>query len=532
MKVAIYCRVSSEDQAEKKTIENQIDFAKKYCELHNLEITEWYKDDGVSGTIPFEKRSAGRKLLEDAKKGKFDTVLVYKLDRIGRNARIILNTVYELEQYNVKIKSMTEPFDTGDTTGRFLLTILAGVADLERATILERCIQGSYRVAKEGKWLGGPPPYGYKVNENGFLEIDKDPLPEVGISKAEVVRQMFHLISEKKYSTRKVADFLNILKVPTPYTQDKKPSSGIWRPTVIHGMLKNTVYKGIHIYGKRAKGKKELVYRKVPPIVDEETWERTQQILKENKNEAKRNSKRPYLLRGLIKCGLCGRRFTGRAYPGPERRPKLYYVCNGKEGYLHPEKERCKAQNIPAQWIENLVWNECLNFLTNPGETIKELEKILTEKQQKNTLLESEYLQLKKNLTEKEKEKERILSLYRKGIITEKDVDSQMEKIKEEREELIKTIQKLEEQFQQEKITTNQIKNLEKLLKFLNNKLDQNLTYEKKREIIKSLVKEIIVDTIFDDNNHDKRKPKKVMVTVKYFFSNSVSEVVLLLLLG
>lgn len=119
MKIAIYCRVSSEDQQERKTIENQIDYATKYCELNQLEIIKIYKDDGISGTTPFEKREEKKKLLEDAKKKKFDLVLVYKLDRVGRSARIILNTVHELEQCGIKIKSMTEPFDTNDPFGRF-----------------------------------------------------------------------------------------------------------------------------------------------------------------------------------------------------------------------------------------------------------------------------------------------------------------------------------------------------------------------------------------------------------------------------
>ena len=80
-------------------------------------------------------------------------LLVYKLDRLGRATRVILNAIYDLEKYGVKLKSMTEPFDTGDASGRFLLTILTGVADLERSNILE------------GIWLGGIVPYEYFKND-------------------------------------------------------------------------------------------------------------------------------------------------------------------------------------------------------------------------------------------------------------------------------------------------------------------------------------------------------------------------------
>ena len=124
LRVAAYLRVSSEDQAERGTIENQADFAAKYCDLHQLDIVEWYRDDGVTGTIPLEMREEGRRLLEDAKAGRFELLLIYRLDRLGRSARIILNAVYDLEQHGVKIRSMTEPFDTGDLTVALLRSSL------------------------------------------------------------------------------------------------------------------------------------------------------------------------------------------------------------------------------------------------------------------------------------------------------------------------------------------------------------------------------------------------------------------------
>ncbi|GEC88152.1 recombinase family protein [Brevibacillus brevis] len=69
MRLAVYARTSSDDQAERGTIENQLEFARKYADLHQLEIVKWYKDDGVTGTIPLEARPAGHELLQDAKDG-------------------------------------------------------------------------------------------------------------------------------------------------------------------------------------------------------------------------------------------------------------------------------------------------------------------------------------------------------------------------------------------------------------------------------------------------------------------------------
>jgi site-specific DNA recombinase len=108
-----------------------------------------------------------------------------------------LNGVHTLEQYGIKIKSMTEPFDTGDPSGRFLLTILAGVADLERSNILDRLWHGANRAARNGKWLGGICPYGYRVDNEGYLTISDTPLPGFDMSEADVARLVFRLTVEQ-----------------------------------------------------------------------------------------------------------------------------------------------------------------------------------------------------------------------------------------------------------------------------------------------------------------------------------------------
>jgi len=83
-RVGLYMRVSSEEQKTKDTIETQDGFLEEYCKLYSCEIAGVYKDAAVSGTVPLHERPAGRELLEDAEAGKFDVVLVYKLDRVGR----------------------------------------------------------------------------------------------------------------------------------------------------------------------------------------------------------------------------------------------------------------------------------------------------------------------------------------------------------------------------------------------------------------------------------------------------------------
>src|SRR5262245_42984589 len=125
MAVAIYLRVSTEEQRERQSIETQREFASRYCALHNLTIDTTYSDDGISGTGPLDRRPEGCRILEDAKRGRFDQLLIFKLDRLGRETRLILNAVDELEKLGVRVKSMTEEFDTANATGRLMLTMLS-----------------------------------------------------------------------------------------------------------------------------------------------------------------------------------------------------------------------------------------------------------------------------------------------------------------------------------------------------------------------------------------------------------------------
>ena len=126
-KAAIYLRVSTEEQRERQSIDTQREFGTKYTDLHQLPVQDVYADDGVSGTVPLEKRPAGQRILEAARRGEFNQLLVYKLDRLGRDTRLILNAVAELEKHGVRVHSMTKEFDTALATGRLMVAMLSGI---------------------------------------------------------------------------------------------------------------------------------------------------------------------------------------------------------------------------------------------------------------------------------------------------------------------------------------------------------------------------------------------------------------------
>ena len=147
MPVALYLRVSTEEQRERQSIATQREFAERYCALHQLSISTVYADDGVSGIVPLPVRPAGARILPDARLHRFDQLLVYRLDRLGRDTRLTLQAVAELEECGVRVKSLTEEFDTATASGRLMLTLLSGFAAHEREVIRERSLAGAQRVA-------------------------------------------------------------------------------------------------------------------------------------------------------------------------------------------------------------------------------------------------------------------------------------------------------------------------------------------------------------------------------------------------
>src|SRR5262245_17240610 len=212
MAVGVYLRVSTEEQRERQSIATQREFAERYCQLHGLAVYKVYSDDGVSGTVPIEARIAGRAVLEDARQRKFDQLLVFKLDRLGRETRLILNAVAELEKHGVRVRSMTEEFDTATATGKLMLTMLSGFAAHEREVIRERSIAGTNRVAEAGAWMGGIVPYGYRKQgqkNEARLIISNTPISGFELSEADVVKLIFSMSANEKKSCQKIADHLN-----------------------------------------------------------------------------------------------------------------------------------------------------------------------------------------------------------------------------------------------------------------------------------------------------------------------------------
>lgn len=201
MKVALYTRVSTEDQArEGFSLEVQKNFLLQYAKSFGWEVfcsipgKEIYEDDGYSGYIT--DRPAFQKFLFDARNKKFDLLVVYKQDRLSRKLKNLLELLEELESLGIGFKSATEPFDTTSSAGKFSLQMLGSCAEFERNRLIERVFPGMIMGVKKGHWQGARyAPYGYIYNK----QVKK---LEVNPKEAEVVKEILQCTGVEKAPRR------------------------------------------------------------------------------------------------------------------------------------------------------------------------------------------------------------------------------------------------------------------------------------------------------------------------------------------
>ncbi|MCR6515337.1 recombinase family protein [Clostridium sp. LY3-2] len=498
-KIALYCRVSSDDQKERETIENQVEILRTYVDMHNdLQITYEYLDDGVSGTIAFENRPAGNKLITDAKIGLFDCILVYKIDRFGRDTLSGLSAIETLRKYNIEIMSVTEPFDLNTPTGRFQFITYLNMAELERNNILDRMFIGATRAAKAGKWLGGIVPYGYIVNKDGYLEICE--------KEADVVRKIYDLYVNEKIGSYKIASYLNSIKIPSSCASGKgkrtKNVTNKWRSNSIRRILSSSVYKGTHIYGKRASRRTEVIERKVPAIIDSDLWNLAQEQKKTNSNECIRNKKtRDYYLSGLIKCKRCGKSYYGISY----KKSASVYACSGKRSEINrSDNNKCDNLNVNCDYIEENIWTSCVEILNSRKDIIKYYK---NNKLSAFESIDSDLDNVTNSLSNLSKEKDKVISLYKKELLTDEEIEVELKKIKKEKQtlnELYSTLKQKKDLFLSEDKTVNDIET--KLELFYSNLNNKGL----RSTIIKFLIDKILIDYVIQDG-------KKVVVVDVYY---------------
>jgi site-specific DNA recombinase len=432
------------------TVKSQLDFLRRFVDLNELPVAGEYVDDGISGTVPLANRPEGQRLLTDAEAGRFGTVLVYRIDRLGRSRRSLLEAHDALSGQDVAIRSATEPFDTASPIGSFLCQLLASLAELEKSTIRERTSLGRNRVAGDGRYTSGPIPLGYDLDaENRFIPSARL-VPELGegVTEAQMIQDIFERVASGQTTLNAEGGRLAALGVPKRQRYSGKDGrvskrAGQWCVSGLTTILHNPMYKGEGVLASRY----GHIERPAPALVDAQTWQRAQDALRRNRCLSSKNAKNTYLLRGLVRCANCGHGYIGTT-TASTRAGELVrsrrYRCNSQVSCR--ARHSCDAKILPADWLEDAVWQEYRRFILNPGEALDEARHKLRERMTASAGFEGRRRTLLGQLAEKETERERVLSLFRRGTISDVEAERELDAIGREAASVREMIESLRAQ--------------------------------------------------------------------------------------
>jgi site-specific DNA recombinase len=486
MTVALYARVSSDDQADRETIKDQILLYEKWIDLHGHQDGGRYLDDGVTGTLPMSDRPGGSKLLEAIKRREVSAVAFKNVKRLGRKTRVVLDFIESCDQAGATITSITEPFSTADAIGRFIVTILASISELDRENILEQTRAGMRRRAREGGWLGGKCAYGYRIEgkrHQAHLVLG----PE---SEQQLVREIFQELA-KGGSCDAMAIRLTAQGVPSW-------SGKCWSAAVVSRMIQNPVYRGQHRHGDAVGGSVlPVTFSPAPRIVEDGLWQRANDQIEKNRRLRGRAAKRLYLLRGLLWCGECGHAYTGLTMnpdqaDATDHAKGIIYRCNWRAGgHRQPEGEKCSSPSMPGS-IEADVWRAVSGILQRP----QVLAEAFRERIHAPTPV-PDLTRLQTALADREEQRARILSLYRRGTITETELDEQIDDLMAETEALRGQLEALRMDAEKialaDKEAQMAVLEVETLAETLQGRLE-SLTREERSVVINALVEKIVVE--------------------------------------
>lgn len=445
-KVACYVRVSTENQIENYSIDEQTERLEAYCKAKDYAIYKIYTDGGYSGGNM--NRPALNAMLADIEHKLFDTIIVYKLDRLSRSQK---DTLMLIEDYflanNIDFVSVSENFDTSTPFGRAMIGILSVFAQLEKDQITERFTMGRIGRSKSGLFHGGGnAPKGYNYI-NGHLEINT--------VEAEQVKEIFSLFLSGK----------NVNAIGKIMT--KKYNDNLWKNAAqITNCIRNSIYIGkVKFKGVEYDGEHQ-------PIISEEDFRRANELLESDDRIKFPAQKTPFragfLLSSLIYCKNCGARYS--ACHG-------YYKCysRSKSTAKFVKDPSCKNKNWKIDELDALVISEIHKI------AIDDAYKKLFKKEEKANDTKS----IKTEISKINAQINRLLDLYQISDIPIDTIKSKITALTDKKD-------KLNELLSENSRTDNYEAFQVALNKF--EALDDTSGIEERRLLISTLIERITID--------------------------------------
>ncbi len=504
-RVAIYIRVSTAEQKiEGYSLEAQrkrlVDYVEQNKVLNLYTKKEWIYVDVHSGSDL--GRPQLQEMLRDVKAGKFDAVLVWKIDRLSRSLKHLLTIFEDFEKNGVSFISVQENIDFKGPIGRLIFQIFGAIAQFERELIKGRTLMGKIASAELGNFTGTSIPYGYKPVENKNGKGKKLALIE---QEKHWVNEMFSWYIYENLGDGQIAKRLNELKVPRGQFTKKKDLGSKWTDEMVTTILVNPLYRGEFVANKKDDSghllpEDQWTIVSVPACVSEFTF-RQAQLARQGKHGGSRNTS--YLLSGKLKDMTLDfpYAFTGaKRYKGGFSYRRKQFK---KDGVHYPVFE------IPGQALEDFVWSKIMEAMEDPEVFIQQYLSKQFKDKTRIQKIETELDSLRERAANIELEKARIEIAYEKGAYGEEQL---MEKLAEkglEENEVAEKIQQLEDELNvmsSVDVEVEKLKEASEQVKYRLNNLD-------------ALQKKILCDLFIDRvEMYRQRKGDRWQVSAEIYF--------------
>lgn len=381
MRIAVYVRVSTQRQVQSQTTEQQLTRLRTHIEEQGWLLLDEhiFRDDGYSGSTL--KRPGLDRLRDRADTAAFDRIFITAPDRLARKYVHQVLLIEELERKGAHVAFLDRPMSE-DPHDQLLLQIRCAVAEYERSLIVERMRRGRLLKYQQGTLLPWTrAPYGYRIHPDHPRDpngVRLDP------AEAAIVTEIFAFYLQENVGLMKVAKHLYEQGVPSPSGQSR------WGLATLRGLLTNPTYTG-QVFAGRMRYRPAKIRRsathpigrphdtatltpreewipvaQVPRLVTQEQFDQVQAKLARNQSFASRhNTTHQYLLRALVSCGLCQCACFARTVQASQHG---YYICSGKAKPVQKRlAAKCPARFIPAQQLDDLVWQDLCDLLQHPA---------------------------------------------------------------------------------------------------------------------------------------------------------------------
>lgn len=412
-RAAIYIRYSSENQRDGYSVEYQEEECRKYLEAEGYETVRVYVDEATSGRTA-AKRTAFFELLSDVRSGEYDAVAVYKFSRFARN--LLEATLYrqQIEKHGARLLSAMERIDDATPEGRMMRNIIMAMDEYYSENLAVFVQSSMHTAAKKGRYLGGEPPFGYRI-EGGEFAVNEE--------EASAVRRAFSL----RAAGMLPADILRTFRSEGIRGRNGKP----FTQQLLNKIFRAEKYIGTYEYS--VKGYEPVrIEGAMPAIVDRETWDAVQAAVSANAAKTRapkpRAAKNRYPLTGKAFCALCGEPFTGNS----KGNGLAYYTCRGQS-----KLSACGCGSVNRDELEGYVFGKVGELILREdilGEIAELAEERLGEGSGARLALDSELDRLRAEKRETERKLSALVDLMLEGSIPKEVLEAKARPLREELE--------------------------------------------------------------------------------------------------